>query len=279
MPDAESFLKEDPRFIMFIIGSAGAGKTDLGMSFEKVFVISCDPAGLEFLKVKSPRNEKLAKNLVHVEPFDSEVLTELKDYFDHSKKSDPRNIFGILEKAKEMAKKGEIKTILLDGFTYLVQQKWAAINAFEIARTKTGEIDKFKMYNQLSIFLNEFVRGYLFTMATRLGLNVVVTCHLKREGEEAMAKKATKDSDLAPLIEGSFRDLVAGLPTSVIYLEHKLGVGGKLERWAYCQKTQAMGSIVNAKNGFGLPAKLDITDKDFFQILKDHASGKTKTAS
>lgn len=267
MPSGQEFLSAAPIYILLVNGPPDAGKTDLALTFPDNYVIACDPVGLEFLKLKRQRSVELAKNLVHLEEFNSEQSSELKDAFKRTSSAEDRSsIYGILAHAKSLAKEGKIKTITLDGLTYFMQMKWAQIKA-----NPTNESNKFAAFDALSIFLNEFIRADFLTMATRLRLNVVMTCHIQRESDEAMEKKTVKDSDIAPRIIGSFRNTIDGLPGAVIYLEHKVAkdaAGNQtLNYWAYCQKTPAMQTIIQAKNKYGLPAKIDITNKSFYDIL------------
>jgi len=276
MPTAEEFLKADPIYILLVNGPPDAGKTDLALTFPANYVIACDPVGLEFLKLNRPRSVQLAKNLVHLEEFNSEQSSELKDAFKRTNKPEERSsIYGILAHAKQLAQEGKVKTITLDGLTYFMQMKWAQIKA-----NPANESNKFAAFDALSIFLNEFIRADFLTMATRLRLNVVMTCHIQRESDEAMEKKTVKDSDIAPRIIGSFRNTIDGLPGAVIYLEHKVGkdtAGNQtLNYWAYCQKTPAMQTIIQAKNKYGLPPKVDITNKSFYEILTTTARNGQK---
>jgi AAA domain len=271
MPNAQEFLSQQPIYILLVNGPPDAGKTDLALTFPDNYVIACDPVGLEFLKLKRQRSVELAKNLVHVEEFNSEQSSELKDAFKRTNDANDRSsIYGILAHAKQLAKEGKVKTITLDGLTYFMQMKWAQVKA-----DKNNESNKFAAFDALSIFLNEFIRADFLTMATRMRLNVIMTCHIQRESDEAMEKKTVKDSDIAPRIIGSFRNTIDGLPGAVIYLEHKVGKdkdgNQKLDYWAYCQKTPAMQTIIQAKNKYGLPAKLNITDKNFYNILVETA--------
>lgn len=273
MPTAEEFLKAAPIYILLVNGPPDAGKSDLALTFPDNYVIACDPVGLEFLKLKRARSVELAKNLVHLEEFNSEQSSELKDAFKRTSNADDRSsIYGILAHAKQLAKEGKVKTITLDGLTYFMQMKWAQIKA-----NPANEANKFAAFDSLSIFLNEFIRADFLTMATRLRLNVVMTCHIQRESDEAMEKKTVKDSDIAPRIIGSFRNTIDGLPGAVIYLEHKVAKDEKgnqtLNYWAYCQKTPAMQTIIQAKNKYGLPPKIDITNKSFYEILTTTARG------
>lgn len=282
MPTATEFLNSDPIYILLVNGPPDAGKTDLALTFPANYVIACDPVGLEFLKLKRPRSLALAKNLVHIEEFNSEQSSELKDAFKRTNKPEDRSsIYGILAHAKQLAQEGKIKTITLDGLTFFMQMKWAQIKA-----NPANESNKFAAFEALSIFLNEFIRADFLTMATRLRLNVVMTCHIQRESDEAMEKKTVKDSDIAPRIIGSFRNTIDGLPGAVIYLEHRVGKDAagnqSLNYWAYCQKTPAMQTIIQAKNKYGLPPKIDITNKSFYDILTTTARGngqKSPTAT
>jgi hypothetical protein len=261
MPSGQEFLANAPIYILLVNGPPDAGKTDLALTFPDNYVIACDPVGLEFLKLKRQRSVELAKNLAHIEEFNSEQSSELKDAFRRTTNPEERSsIYGILAHAKQLAKEGKVKTITLDGLTYFMQMKWAQIKA-----NPANESNKFAAFDALSIFLNEFIRADFLTMATRLRLNVVMTCHIQRESDEAMEKKTVKDSDIAPRIIGSFRNTIDGLPGAVIYLEHKVAKDEKgnqtLNYWAYCQKTPAMQTINQAKNKYGLPPNGQVQGK------------------
>jgi hypothetical protein len=131
------------------------------------------------------------------------------------------------------------------------------------------------MYRNLGLYLHRFVASDLMTMATRHGLNVILTTHLKRESEEQVqgsekiknrAKKVMTNSDIAPMIEGGFRNKMAGLVGADLYLEKSIK-DGKAEYVALCDITRGFNTTVNAKNRYGLPARLPLTDKSLYGAI------------
>jgi hypothetical protein len=275
MPSKDEFLERRPALTLNISGYFGSGKTLQALSFPKCYVISCDPAGLETLR--QPRNSAYLINLVHYEELHVETKDELTKTFRESAKSTEReSIYGCLAHVKELAAAGEVETLVIDGFTYFVDLKWRQINEYEIAKSSTtGNIDSQAMYRNLGLYLHRFVASDLMTMATRNGLNIVLTTHLKRESEETVhgnakitnrAKKVMTNSDIAPMIEGGFRNKLSGLVGGDLYLEKKLK-DGKVSYEAICDLAVGLGTLVNAKNRFGLPARLPLTDKSLYQAI------------
>lgn len=275
MPDRSVFLERKPALTLNISGFFGTGKTLQSLSFPKCYVISCDPAGLE--TVRQPANAHYLSNLVWYEELHNHSKEELKELFREAAKPDERgSVYGCIAHAKELAAKGDVETIVIDGFTYLVDMKWRQINEFEVARsTSTGNMDSQAMYRNLGLYLHRFVASDLMTVATRNNLNVILTTHLKRESEEQVhgnvaiknrAKKVMTNSDIAPMIEGGFRNKLSGLVGADLYLEKTLK-DGKMQYDALCDMTRGYGGVVNAKNRFGLPARLDLTKQSLYEAI------------
>lgn len=267
-----------------ISGFFGSGKTLQSLSFPKCYVISCDPAGLETLR--QPANARFLNNLVHYEELHNHSKDELKETFRESAKVDERaSVYGCIAHAKELAAKGEVETVVIDGFTYFVDMKWRQINEFEIAKSATtGNVDSQAMYRNLGLYLHRFVASDLMTIATRNRLNVILTTHIKRESEEAVhgnaavknrAKKVMTNSDIAAQIEGGFRNKLSGLVGGDLYLEKTLK-DGKVQYDALCDMTRGYGGIVNAKNRWGLPPRLDLTNKSLYEAIMGSLNGKAK---
>src|SRR5690242_11300309 len=127
MPDRAAFLERRPALTLNISGFFGAGKTLQSLSFPKCYVVSCDPAGLE--TVRQPANAKFLANLVFYEELHNESREELKELFRESATAAERgSVYGCLAHAKELATRGEVETLVIDGFTYLADMKWRAIN-------------------------------------------------------------------------------------------------------------------------------------------------------
>jgi hypothetical protein len=275
MPDRATFLERKPALTLNISGYFGSGKTLQSLSFPKCYVISCDPAGLE--TVRQPANKRFLDNLVWYEELHIETKGELVGTFKENATSEQReSVYGCLAHARQLAADGAIETLVIDGFTYFVDMKWRQINEYEVAKSATtGNVDSQTMYRNLGLYLHRFVAADLMTMATRHKLNVVLTTHLKRESEEAVqgnaniknrAKKVMTNSDIAPMIEGGFRNKLSGLVGADLYLEKSLK-DGKVQYEAICDIARGLGTIVNAKNRFGLPARLDLTSKSLYDAI------------
>ena len=279
MPSKQDFLGRRPAFTALLSGYYGAGKTLQMLSFPKVYVISVDPAGLEPLR--QPRNQKFLDNLVWYEELGREDKLELKDMFDESAKSDNRkSLFGCIAHAKELAAKGEIETLGIDGGTYLVDLIWAKINEFEkIKSAKTGNVDTMSMYRELGIYLYRLFAANLLTVASRSNLNLLVSFHLKRESEEQLnssantpnrARKLMLNSDIALMIEGGFRNKIEGLFGGSLYLEKELNKeDGKINYTAICDVAKGFKTTVIAKNRWGLAPRISLNNKTLYQHLME----------
>jgi hypothetical protein len=275
MPTKDDFIQRRPALTLNVSGFFGTGKTLQSLSFPKCYVISCDPAGLE--TIRQPDNSKFLANLVEYEELHNHAKEELKEMFRESAgAADRGSIYGCLAHAKELAKDGVIETLIIDGFTYFVDMKWRGINEYEIAKSATtGNIDTQSMYRNLGLYLHRFVASDLMTVATRNSLNVILTTHLKRESEEQVhgnanvknrAKKVMTNSDLAAQIEGGFRNKLSGLVGADLYLEKTLK-DGKIVYDALCDMTRGYGGIVNAKNRYGLPARLNLNGTTLYEAI------------
>lgn len=291
MPDRSTFLERKPALTLNISGYFGSGKTLQSLSFPKCYVISCDPAGLE--TVRQPANAKYLNNLVWYEELHNHSKEELKELFRESAKAEERgSVYGCIAHAKELAASGEVETLVIDGFTYFVDMKWRQINEYEVAKSSsTGNLDTQAMYRNLGLYLHRFVASDLMTVATRNNLNVILTTHIKRESEEQVhgnaaiknrAGKVMKNSDIASQIEGGFRNKLSGLVGGDLYLEKTLK-DGKVVYDALCDMTRGYGGIVNAKNRFGLPARLSLNEKSLYEAiveaLKIKREGMATTAA
>lgn len=291
MPTKDEFLQRRPALTLNISGYFGSGKSLQAHSFPKCYTISCDPAGLETLR--QPKNLKYLNNLVEYEELHNQSTDELKEMFRETAKSDERgSIYGCLARARELAASGAIETLVIDGFTYFVDMRWRQINAFEIAKSSnTGNVDTQAMYRNLGLYLHRFVASDLMTMASRNHLNIILTTHLKRESEEAVqggsaknrARKVALNSDIAPMIEGGFRNKMEGLVGASIYLDKKL-VQGVVKYEAICDIATGLGTIVNAKNRYGLPARVELNEKQslyeaIMNSLQVKAGGATTAAN
>lgn len=276
MPSASEFKSKHPSFTMLLNAHFGSGKTHQAMTFPRVYAIGFDPSGLDILYQKG--NEKLLTNLVWYEYLGNRNEAELREVFrENAKSTDRTSVYGCLAHAEELAIKGEVNTLLIDGFTYLCDSRWQYICEFEEARSQTtSNLDPQAMYRNLGLSLQRFTSSNLLTMATRLGLNVVLTCHLRRESQDTVqgsdklkgrSRKIALDSDIAPQVEGGFRNKVEGLVGASIYLDKKIGTDNKSKYIAYCDKVIAWGTVVNAKNRYGLPQVLELAGGNLYESL------------
>lgn len=228
----------------WINGPAGSGKTRLALGFPDVFAVTFDPTGLDLLK--EPENASLRSNLRWHCPMNGLPLNQL---FAFSEKAGEEGIYPAIALAKELAKKGEIQTFLLDGFTYLAQLKWTAIleamgvDPNQKETVKKNQYDARGAYDALGSYLDHLILQNVLPLATRYKLNVIITCHVQRESvntvegmddtqqsaaQRELARQSKRlvrtDSDLSPQVLGSFRQRIEGLPSAMIYLDHNLDV-------------------------------------------------------
>lgn len=287
---ATDFLASRPRYIVVVIGPPKSGKSDLLMTFPGMYPLTCDPLGLEFLKT-TDRGRELGSNLathpVELSMSDpSKVFDETKGDFDPDAIT---SIWQWVRHARQLAKEGKIQSVGLDGASYLSIMLRAWQESRPENHTNEGELNTFRMWGSIKLWWNRFLLTELMPLASRYGLNVVLTCHVQREGEDVVAggsfmgrktkAKVQTDSDLAPAIEGSFRDLLAGLGGANIYLDHSHGIVSKpgeparlgVLRTAYCDKTLGMGTTVQAGNRYGLPPKINLTNRSFYRLLLKHS--------
>lgn len=293
MPTANDFLTAPPRYIVTLIGPPKSGKSDALMTFPAVYPLTCDPVGLEFLKT-TDRGRLLGANLAAY-PVELDAVN-LDAVFKETKEPDTSSIWGWINHARQLAKAGEIKTVGLDGASYLSIWLRAWQETLPENRTNAGELNTLRMWGNIKLWWSRFFLKELMPLCSRYHLNVIMTCHVQRESEEVVSggtimgrkirAKVQTDSDIAPAIEGSFRDLLGGLPGAVIYLDHQAGEvrvrdaegapmmkDGKpmtapgVVRIAYCDKVKGLDTVVPAGNRYGLPAKINLTDRSLYQLL------------
>src|SRR6267142_1408889 len=280
MPSASTLSK--PNYSLWINGPAGSGKTRAALGFPKVLAVTLDPTGLDI--VYEPENAKLRENLVWHCPLNG---LPLSDIFKVTEEPDENSLYGSMALARKLAKEGKVETVLIDGFTYLASLKWDHICQDEQIETKKGGLDTQKMYGRLSVYLNQFVLQNLMPLATRSNLNVIVTCHVQRESKQTVEgvsnpgdpnydrtkRQVNLESDLNPQVLGGFRQTVEGLPSALIYLDHRVEADAEgkevLNYYAYCRRTfvKSLDSQVNAKNRYGLPTVLKLTGANLYKTL------------
>lgn len=293
MPSAKELT--EPKYAICLIGPEGTGKTRAALSFPKVFAITFDPVGLDI--IWDPANAQLRANLVHTAPLNG---IELDAVFAHTEKPSEKSLDGALALAVQMAKKGLVETILLDGASYL-----ATLKQEHVADDK----DTRAMFRQLGGYLNQFFLQRLIPLAIPRpadgwpGVCIISTIHAQRESHDAIegiqdernklygSSKPLMNpkSNISPQMVGGFRQQVGGMPSAMIYFSNRLEADkeGKevLNYYAYCLKTfvQEWETEVNAKNRYGLPARLKMTGGNFYKTLlskmpqKAEAEGATTT--
>lgn len=283
MPEASAMSK--PRYAIVFVGPPGSGKTRCSLSFPKVMAITFDPVGLEI--IFDPANEKLRENLVYHVPLNG---IPLADVFKVTDEPSETSLYGAIALARKLKVEGKIETVLLDGTSYLADLKQEHV---------ADDKDTRAMYRQLGGFLSQFFLQTFLPLATREGLNVLMTVHLQRESKDTVegisdpSNKAygtskpliNQNSDLNAQIVGGFRHKISGMPSAVIYLSHRLGSADAkdveagrakkegeevLHYYAYCQKTyvKEWDSEVDAKNRYGLASRLKMTGGNFYKTLQ-----------
>lgn len=217
-----------------INGPTGAGKTQFLFTCPKVAYCGTEPNGLDTAR----SNPALLDNLVYADEFIPSPGEDIKDTF--------ARLDSFITKAHADAKAGLVKTLGLDNMSYLAENRWVYINKYEKLVTNQGALDTRGMYGTLSRWL------YNFTLTRILSFpgNVIVTCHVQMEGDEAMERKTDKSTPIVPHILGGFRSSADGMFSASLYLDKKKSTDGKSYIYfARCQK----GGQMNAKNRYNLP--------------------------
>lgn len=267
--NAEEFFKNPLRYFIGLVSEPGGGKTRAAIGFPKNYYIECgDTYGLKTV-LEDPKNAKLRSNLVHHVSLDIEHVKEAKDVFRVTDKpTDLESIYGVLAHAKQLAKAGEIETITFDGLSFLFDIKGADIG--KGAGSLDG--DKWSYYRQLKNDLTWFVNANVMPLVSRYNVNVILGLHVQRESDEAKAKQTTQNADWSPRVEGGFRQALSALPRAMIYLHQSIKMEGTnqlVKYHAYCQRIKVPHvGLIPAKNSYGLPPVIDITDKSLYEILQ-----------
>lgn len=234
-----------------VIGDTGSGKSHFAATFPKSYFMLTEPAGEDTFMTKP----SLRKNIVGFDRFIPENI------------DDTKRIFTELEtacvNAREMAKSGEIESVILDNLTYLAENRFLYICRYEPEYSpKTGELDVRSSYGKLARWLYQFILMKLLTIPA----NLVITAHQKLESDEQLDKKPDKSTPVVASILGSFRDDISGMVSLILYLAKK-EEGGKHH---YFARTN-MGQGRNAKSRYpNLPNVLENISYDVIReaILK-----------
>lgn len=278
--DVLTLKSRRPAYAVCLIGPSGSGKTQQGASFPGVHYIGTDPTGTDSI-FWNPDHAKLAGNIVS-----GNVLNglPLSDIFANDESSSD-SIYGNIAIATDLAAQGKVKTIFLDNLTYLIDMKWMEMGGDTIN-------DKRQAFGQIASFASDLVLGRLLPLAPRNGINVVIAMHVQRESKEAVegvsdvvaaqaASNARKmeqvsqskrhvnlKSDLSPMVLGSLRQKIGGMPSAMIWLNNEVN-GGNLSYLAYTQKqyVQAWDAEIDAKNRYGLPPILNLTNASLYATL------------
>ncbi len=243
---------------LLTIGETGAGKTHMAATFPKAYFLITEPEGTATF-VNQP---KLHENIVGWDYFIPTSSENTKEVFD--------NLIKATDKAREMAQKGEIETLVLDNMTYLAENRWIYINKYAAQYGRSGELNTQAMYGDLNRWL------YSFTLMKLLSCpcNVVVNCHEMLESEEALDKKPDKTSPILPSILGGFRDKAGGMFSCVFHLMKKKGADKQTHFFARTDKGQGR----NAKNRYKLPEVIENVSYNTIMsaIQKSLTEGETK---
>ena len=245
MPSGEQFLQDKPKTSLLLCANFGEGKTSVGITFPKFFYIGFRQGGLGV--IRQEKNKRYQANLIQYEELCPRSNEELREMFQPEK----GKIHTFVREATERAKKGEVETLFIDDGTDAVENMQKYIWEFDKRLGDGGKLDTQGMFGQLKINLSNWIDRDVLPFR-RYG-NVIFTTHIMRESEQVMEGTKTragvvdKLSNIYPDIVGSFRREIQRKFENVLYLEAKLGPGGK-KYTAYTTKQIALGTVVLAKN-------------------------------
>ena len=262
MPTKEEYIKQKPKITILVNGMYGYGKSYFGMTFPKVYCISTDIAGVEFIRI--PENIKLLDNLVKIENITPVNNEEYKAIFSEKVVNGVKEgkIYQYLNEAKQLYKEGKVETLFIDQYTDLSELHFRYQEIFDMIKSSvTGNVDLMHMYGNLKSWLYNITIQDVLTFPG----NVIAACHIKRESEDTIegmdnptgkrglsrAGVVDKDSDIKPALLGGFRFLIEGKFGASLYLDMKIE-GGVKKRIAYCGRVRAFNTWVNAKNRYGM---------------------------
>lgn len=272
MPTKADFLASTPHFKCQVNGPFGSGKTTFALTFPKVYYIGTEPEGLEILR--APDGQHLLQNLVEYEMLyvDPDAGRDaVKDFVEERSGT----IYKALARARDLAKKGVVETLVVDNLTYVSLLFWDYMLKYKSNDylTDKGAVNKLQMYGGLKSWL---FRLCICEILPFKG-NVVVTCHLKSESEEKMKKKKDATVDVVPNILGGFRDEAEGLFAASLYLERRTSTKPDAQNKpttvtkyvCYTQQQMALGSKILAKNRYGLPPIIEgVSYQSIMQHIK-----------
>jgi hypothetical protein len=250
--------------VSLTVGAPGTGKTHLSATYPKCFFIITEPNGSETWMNK----KELRDNVVGYEyfiPDASDNDKSLKAMYGNVQTS---TIIKEINLAKEMAKKGEVETLVLDNLTYLIHNKWMHIDKYEQQFSKQGERNKMAEYGSLRSWCYDFMLNYVMNFPG----NIVINCHELLESDEAMERKIDKTIMYSPNIIGGFRDDIMGLVSNVFFLmKQQTKEGGKEIYRHYAITNKRDGR--NGKNRFNLPS---VIENPSYQTIKTEIDNAMK---
>lgn len=225
--------KSKVKLKVLLNGEFGAGKTFSAMTFPKWAYAQIEPNGL--MTAKS--NPSLLENMVVADQFILSKDEDVKDTF--------ARLSAFCTEMREMAKKGEIETLILDNLTHLSINRWSFIEKYEKAISpRTGKEDTQSVYGILSKWLYKFI----LTEVVSLPCHVVVCCHTQDEEEDDGTGKLVKTGRVISQTLGGFRNQAASLFNASLFLECKQNKG------VYSYTARCLPSSGKAaKNNIGLP--------------------------
>ena len=215
-----------------VIGGSGSGKTHFSLTCPKCAIAVTEPSGLDTAIV----NPSLRDNIVVWEDFIPKSLKDTERVFSDLSKW--------LAEVRIMVSKGEVETVIIDNFTYFVDNMFLYMQEFQMPLTKGGEDNKLALYADLGNKLYTFILMELLTIPS----NLIVTCHERSETDEALKKKTDKTNTVVANIVSGFRDKIDGLFSLVLYLNKIPKGDNKYEYWGRVNK----GNNRNGKNRFNL---------------------------
>jgi hypothetical protein len=225
--------KSKVKLKVLLNGAFGSGKTFGAMTFPRWAYAQIEPNGL--MTAKS--NPHLMENMVEADQF---ILSKDEDVGETFKR-----LSAYCSKAREMAKKGEIETFILDNLSHLSVNRWAHIEKYEKAvSAKTGKEDTQAMYGTLSKWLYKFI----LTEVVSLPCHVVVCCHTQDEETDDGTGKLVATGRVISQTLGGFRNQASSLFNASLFLECKSQKG------VHTYSAQCLPSHqFAAKNNVGLP--------------------------
>jgi len=259
---------EFPKVNALVTGNPGSGKTRFSATFPKIFYISFGAREKDTF-VYDP---ELRKNFVRIHTLVPESKEEQAELFGKDYKNGVETegtFFKLLAEAKEMWKKGEVETLVIDPLTYLQGYLWDYIETYCVKYTRSGAIDTQSMYGDLNSRGTKLVQTKISTFPG----NIIVTTHEKKETEEILSKLSPTANDIVPDVIGGLRNKLGGMFSNVLYLEKvdkvKTVNNVQVRTYTYFARTN-VGNSKNAKSRLNLPPVIeDISYTKIMQTINE----------